>query len=78
MRLQKIQDYLKERGWEYRYTEEEGLGSIDLEYRGVSYHIWEFCEGEPGAESNLRTGGRSEDFYGDYEEQIIELIRNRH
>ena len=31
MRLQKVQDELKEKGWEYRYTEEAGLGSIDFE-----------------------------------------------
>ena len=33
MRLQKVQDELKEKGWDYRYTEEAGLGSIDFEYR---------------------------------------------
>lgn len=77
MRLQKIQDYLKNRGWEFRYSEEENLGSIDFEYRGISYHIWEFNEGEPGAESNVRTGGRQEDFTGDYEEKIIEILKMR-
>ena len=41
MRLQKVQDELKEKGWEYRYTEEAGLGSIDFEDRGISYHTWE-------------------------------------
>lgn len=35
MRLQKVQDELKEKGWEYRYTEEAGLGSIDFEYRNL-------------------------------------------
>lgn len=46
--LEKIQVYLKEQGWEYRYSEEDGCGSIDFDYRGVPYHIWEFDEGERG------------------------------
>ena len=63
MRLQKVQDELKEKGWEYRYTEEAGLGSIDFEYRGISY---------------IRTAGRTEDFTGpDYEEQIVQLVKER-
>ena len=78
MRLQKVQDELKEKGWEYRYTEEAGLGSIDFEYRGISYHIWEFDEDGLGAESNIRTAGRTEDFTGpDYEEQIVKLVKER-
>ena len=44
MRLEKIQAYLKEKQWNYEYTEEDGLGSIDFEHRGLSYHIWEFEE----------------------------------
>ena len=64
MRLQKVQDQLKKKGWEYHYTEEAGLGSIDFEYRGISY--------------NIRTAGRTEDFTGpDYEEQIVKLIQER-
>ena len=78
MRLQKVQEQLKQRGWEYEYTEEAGLGSIDFEYRGISYHIWEFDEGEPGIESNIRTAGRTEDFTGpDYEEQVVRLLKER-
>lgn len=78
MRLQKVQDELKEKGWEYRYIEEAGLGSIDFEYRGISYHIWEFDENGLGAESNIRTAGRTEDFTGpDYEEQIVQLVKER-
>ena len=42
MRLEKIQAYLKEKQWNYEYTEEDGLGSIDFEHRGLSYHIWEW------------------------------------
>ena len=44
MRLEKIQAYLKEKQWNYEYTEEDGLGSIDFEHRGLSYHIWEFVD----------------------------------
>ncbi|MDO4521908.1 MAG: kinase [Eubacteriales bacterium] len=77
MRLEKIQEFLKEKDWKYTYTEEEGVGSIDFENRGISYHIWEFCEGEEyGAESNVRSGGKQEDFFGDYEEEIISVIKS--
>lgn len=74
MRLTKIQELFKERGIEYEYTEDGALGSIDFEYRGVSYHIWEFEDQEAGAESNVRSGGRMEEFTGDYEEQILKLL----
>lgn len=50
MRLEKLQDYLHRRGWEYQYTEEAGCGSIDWEYRGLMYHVWEFSK--DSAESN--------------------------
>ena len=36
MRLDKAQDLLKRHSCEFSYTEEDGLGSIDLIYRGVS------------------------------------------
>lgn len=74
MRLEKIQSYLKDKGWDYAYTEEDGCGSIELAYRGVPYHIWEFEDGGFGAESNVRNGGRSEDFTEDYEEAIIAVM----
>ena len=54
MRLDKAQDLLKRHSCEFSYTEEDGLGSIDLIYRGVSYYIWEFADGEEkGVETNL-------------------------
>ncbi len=77
MRLEKIQDYLKEKGWPYTYTEEDGQGSIDFEHRGLAYHIWEFEDGHVrGAETNLRTVGRTEDLTGNYEEEMIEIIKS--
>lgn len=75
MRLVSIQDFLKEKEWPFQYVEEDGLGSIDFEYRGVGYHIWEFKEEEYGAESNVKEGGKQEDYYGDYEKQIINIIK---
>ena len=73
MRLKKIQEYMQERGWKYQYTEEEGLGSMDWEHRGLIYHIWEFSD--DGAESNVRMAGKMEDYTGDYEEQIIGILK---
>ena len=37
MRLEKLQAYLRDKGQEYRYTEEDGCGSIDWEHRGLMY-----------------------------------------
>ncbi len=75
MRLQKIQDYMTKNQMPYQYFEENGCGSINFVHRGLSYHIWEYEEGTRGAESNVRTCGRSEDFEGDYEEQIIQILK---
>ena len=79
MRLEKAQELLKQHSCEFTYAEEDGLGSIDLIYRGVSYYIWEFADGEEtGVETNLRSGGRSEDLAGtDYEEKLLELLKWR-
>lgn len=77
MRLKKIQEYLSSKGWEYTYNEEDGLGSLDFEYRGINYHVWEFQEnGRFGAESNVQNGGYQEDFSGDYETDIIEVMKH--
>ena len=76
MRLKQLQKLLKGKSLLYHYIEEEGLGSIDFEYRGISYHIWEYKDTEYGVESNVRNGGWSEDFEGNYEQKIIEIIRN--
>ena len=77
MRLEKIQNLLKDKYMEYEYHEMDECGSIDFVYRGVPYHIWEFHEGDEwGAETNVQHGGHIEDYTGDYEDQIIEIIEN--
>lgn len=77
MRLLKIQDTLKEIGLTYSYAEEDGCGSIDFEYRGLKYHIWEFADDETpcGVETNLFRAGRSEDIMGDYEQVLAEELK---
>ena len=75
MRLEKTREYLSSKGFQYEYTEEDNCGSIDFEYRGIFYHIWEFPPEERGAESNVRGGGRHEEFYGDYEDEIIDIMK---
>lgn len=75
MRLTKIQDFLKQKGIPFRYFEEEDCGSIDFIRSGLSYHIWEFPAPERGADSNVRTAGRSEEFGENYEEDILEILR---
>ncbi len=79
MRLQKIRAYLDQKRWKYSYEEIAGLGSLNFEARGLSYHVWEFEEnGQFGAESNVRTTGRQEDFFGDYEEDILKIVMQWH
>ena len=75
MRLQKIQAYMKAKGMPFQYYEEEGCGSIEFIHRGLAYHIWEYPEEENGADSNVRTVGRMDFYSGDYEEQILEVMK---
>ncbi|MCD8096721.1 MAG: kinase [Lachnospiraceae bacterium] len=78
-RLACVRTFLAERGWEYQYTEEDGCGSLDFDYRGVPYHIWEYEEdGARGVETNLRHGGRQEEIDGDYEAEILEIMKDWH
>ncbi len=75
MRLEKLQKYIQSKSWKSQYTEEDGCGSVDFEYRGIQYHVWEFPDGE-GAESNVRDGGRQEEFSGNYEDDILSVIKS--
>ncbi len=76
MKLEKVRKYIEERGWEQEYSEEDGCGSLDFMHRGLSYHIWEFCEdGVCGAESNVENVGRMIDYGENYEDEIIEVLK---
>lgn len=75
MGLTKIRGYLTDKGIAHTYILEDGCASIDLLHRGLSYHIWEFPEEEQGAESNVRTAGKMEAFGGDYEAQILAILK---
>lgn len=75
MRLEKIQKHLKNAGVPFRYSQDEDCGSIDFIHRGLSYYIWEYPAPERGAQSNVRTAGRGEDFEGDYEEAILNILK---
>lgn len=74
MRLQKIQNALRQKKIIFTYVEEDGCGSIDFQFRGLRYHIWEFQDEDWGVETNVYLAGRSEDVLGDYETKIAELI----
>ncbi len=76
MRLQKIQSFLKQWGIPFTYQEEHACGAIDFLHRGLAYHIWEYPAPEQGAEANVRTAGRMEDFEGDYEFQILQIMNS--
>ena len=78
MRLEAVQSKLKEKGIQYTYTEEDGCGSIDFEYRGLSYHIWEYADdGNPcGVETNIRHGGRTEEIEGDYQQELLKALES--
>ena len=75
MRLEKLQSYIEEKGWKQEYTEEGGCGSLDFEPRGLSYHVWEFQEDGYGAESNVENVGRMKDYRGNYEEEILSIVK---
>lgn len=75
MRLTKIQRFLRERRLPYQYWEEDDCGSIELDHRGLHYHIWEFPAPERGAESNVRIAGRSEEFNDNYEDAILAILK---
>lgn len=74
MRLEKIQDALKQKRITWKYTEEDGCGSLDFLFRGLSYHVWEFYDGTWGVQTNIFNVGRSEDIEGEYEEIIVKEI----
>ena len=76
MRLTRIRKFLDQKGMKYTYTEIDGCGSLDFEYRGVGYHVWEFEDNGWGAETNVRNGGQSEDILGDYDTEIIQIIES--
>ena len=77
MRLEKIQNLLKEKSLEFQYNEVDGCGSLDFDYRGVPYHIWEYQENGWGVETNVKHGGYNEDITGDYEEEILQVMKDR-
>ena len=74
MRLQKIQEFMRSRNMPFQYSQEDDCGSINFIHRGLSYHIWEYPAPERGVQSNVRSCGKSEDFEGDYEEQILAIM----
>lgn len=76
MRLASIQDFLSRHQIAYTYREDDDCGTIDFLHRGLSYHIWEYPAPERGAESNVRTAGRQEEFEGDYESQILSILES--
>ena len=75
MRLENIRNFLQQRGMPHTYILEDDCGSINFIHRGLSYYIWEYPAPERGAQSNVRTAGRGEDFEGDYESAILEILK---
>lgn len=75
MRLEKVRRFLDEAGIVYRYDENDGCGAVEFDHRGLRYHIWEYPEPERGAASNVASAGRMVDYEGDYEEQIVDVLR---
>lgn len=75
MRLERVQQQLKSMGILFQFIEENDCGSINFIHRGLSYYIWEFPAPERGAESNIRTAGRGEDFEENYEEAILAILK---
>ena len=50
-----------------------------LEEKGWKYSHWEFHDGDEwGVETNIRHGGRSEELTGDYETELLEIMKEWH
>jgi len=75
MRLTNIQAFLQSRGILFQYWQEDDCGSITFVHRGLSYHIWEYPAPERGAQSNVRSAGRSEEFNDNYEDEILAILK---
>lgn len=76
MRLARLQEFLTGKKITFTYAENDGLGSIDFLHRGLSYHIWEFLDGEYGVESNVANAGKTQDYLGDYEAAIMAVMED--
>ena len=74
MRLEQVQEALKTKNINYQYTEQDGCGSLDFMFRGLSFHVWEYEDGVRGAETNVFSAGRSREVEGDYEKTISDEI----
>lgn len=74
--IRKVAKPFKRKRFPFTYSEEDGCGSIDFEYRGVAYHVWEFFDDDIwGAETNVKNMGRHEDLFGEYEREIIDIVQ---
>lgn len=76
MRLAKVRAQLDRLGITYQYNEDDDCGSIDFEHKGLRYNVWEYPAPERGAESNVRSTGRQEDFGENYEDEIADILRS--
>lgn len=74
MRLEKVQDALKQKKIKFEYHEEDGCGSLDFMFRGLKYHVWEYQDDVWGVDTNIFETGRSRDVEGDYEEILVKEI----
>lgn len=75
MRLESVKAALEQKKIRYEYSEEDGCGSLDFLFRGLKFHVWEFCDGSLwGAETNIFNVGKSEDIEGNYEAVIVKEI----
>ena len=74
VRLERVQHALQQKRIVFSYSEEDGCGSLDFEFRGLRYHVWEYHDGVWGAETNVFDTGRSRDIEGDYEKIIADEI----
>ena len=76
MRLAKVRAQLDRLGITYQYSEDDDCGSIDFEHKGLRYNVWEYPAPERGAESNVRSTGRQEDFGENYEDESADILRS--
>lgn len=71
--------FLEEKGWKYSHCCEDDCGSIDFEYRGVPIISGNFMMEMSGVwRPTSATAARSEELTGDYETELLEIMKEWH
>ena len=74
MKLQMVQNALKQKNIKYEYTEEDDCGSLDFMFRGLRFHVWEYHDEVWEQRQISMKQAEARDIEGDYEKEIAAEI----